>query len=168
MWVTELPSLWIWERNTTKGICSGFHWFQKVTKEAKDSSLLLKVMITIFESPLRIRSERSSYCAKRSAPNYCQSFNIVWKGGGGGEGLSHNEKQKQFPLSWITTTRPASLESWKKCFIKIDFKIRSSRKLKKKDHTKYEPIIIIYKSKNSMWRKYEVLLCYTFFEILFV
>lgn len=85
LWVTELPSLWIWERNTTKGICSGFHWFQKVTKEAKDSSLLLKVMITIFESPLRIRSERSSYCAKRSAANYCQSFNIVWKGGGGGE-----------------------------------------------------------------------------------
>lgn len=148
LWVTKLPSLWVWERNTTKGIYSGFHWFQKVTKEAKDSSSLLKVLITIFESPLRIIEEKPSPCVKRSAPNCCQSFNIVWRGGE--RDFLRTRSKNNFPAIPNHSNKTCFISIPKNHFIKIDFKIRSSRKLKKKDLVKYDPIIIIYKNKNFM------------------
>lgn len=79
-WVIELPSLWVWERNTTKGIYNGFHWFQKVTKGSKRFILAPQSLDNNLWISLNDKRRDAKFLCKKKCPNYCQSFNIFWRG----------------------------------------------------------------------------------------
>ena len=114
-----IKSTYMGERDTI-GICHSFGWGKNMANGARDSSSLLSILITDFESPSRTKQLHPISKANNIARATAKASTMSKLKGRGI--YSDNETMTWHWLSWITTPRPALHISLNIASSKLTFK----------------------------------------------